>query len=128
MAGPSRVEDALERDEFRFVPPLNQSPFVPAEAGTQGPRIRPKDWVPASAGTNGIKRRFNSTHLALAEAGCPVREVLDHMITTLERTKLRDAARAPPCRRPCWRRARHDAEENRTFVIAITNLLESLRH
>src|SRR5262245_52307289 len=37
---------ALERDEFRFAPPLNQSPFVPAEAGTQGPRTRPKSWVP----------------------------------------------------------------------------------
>ena len=47
-----------ERDEFRFAPPLNQSPFVPAEAGTQEPRTRPKNWVPASAGTNGIKRRF----------------------------------------------------------------------
>jgi hypothetical protein len=44
----------LERDEFRFALPLNQSPFVPAEAGTQGPRTRPKNWVPASAGTNGI--------------------------------------------------------------------------
>ncbi len=28
----------LGRDEFRFVPPLNQSQFVPAEAGTQGPK------------------------------------------------------------------------------------------
>src|SRR5262249_53402072 len=48
----------LERDEFRSAPPSNQSPFFPAEAGTQGPRTRPKNWVPASAGTNGIESRF----------------------------------------------------------------------
>jgi hypothetical protein len=44
----------LKRDEFRFAPPLNQSPLVPAKAGIQGLRTRPKCWVPASAGTNGI--------------------------------------------------------------------------
>jgi len=27
----------LKRDEFRFALPFNQSPFVPAEAGTQKP-------------------------------------------------------------------------------------------
>src|SRR5262249_2846447 len=49
---------------LRLAQPLNQSPFVPAEAGTQGPRIRLENWVPASAGTNGVERRFNSAHLA----------------------------------------------------------------
>jgi hypothetical protein len=44
----------LVREEFRFALPLNQTPFVLAEAGTQGPRTWPKSWVPASAGTNGI--------------------------------------------------------------------------
>src|SRR5262249_48315258 len=41
-----------------FAPRLNQSPFVPAEAGTQffGRVLGP--WVPASAGTNEIERRF----------------------------------------------------------------------
>jgi len=28
------------RSRSRFAPPLNQSPFVPAEAGTQGPQTR----------------------------------------------------------------------------------------
>src|SRR5262249_37184117 len=27
----------LGREEFRFAPPLNQSPFIPAKAGIQGP-------------------------------------------------------------------------------------------
>src|SRR6267142_267405 len=39
----------LERDELS----LNRLPFVPAEAGTQEPRTRPKSWVAAFAGTNG---------------------------------------------------------------------------
>src|SRR5262249_9075915 len=41
-----------------------------AEAGTQGPRTRPKNWVPASAGTNGIERRseFSSSRAAAAQA------------------------------------------------------------
>src|SRR5262249_17372732 len=34
------------------------NPSLTTEAGTQGPRTRPKNWVPASAGTNGIERRF----------------------------------------------------------------------
>src|SRR5262245_51647798 len=50
---------------FRFAPPLSKSPFVPAEAGTQGPRTRPKNWVPASAGTNGIRGDASSARLAL---------------------------------------------------------------
>src|SRR5215470_8981072 len=29
----------LERDASTFAPPLNQSPFVPAEAGTQGQEL-----------------------------------------------------------------------------------------
>src|SRR5262245_41747655 len=52
--------------KLRFAPTSNQSPFVPAEAGTQGPRAPPKSWVPASAGTNGIRRHSNSAHLPLA--------------------------------------------------------------
>ena len=28
----------LERDEFRYAPPLNQSPFIPVKAGSGGPR------------------------------------------------------------------------------------------
>src|SRR5262245_31594672 len=48
----------VARDKFRFAPPLTQSPFVPAKAGTRGPRTLPKYWVPASAGTNGIERRL----------------------------------------------------------------------
>src|SRR5215831_18786651 len=54
----------LKRNEFRFAPPLNKSPFVPAEAGTQGPRTRPKNWVPASAGTNGNKFKLSSSRSA----------------------------------------------------------------
>src|SRR5262245_43829380 len=34
------IHACLERHEFRFAPPLNQSPFVPAEAGTQGPNTQ----------------------------------------------------------------------------------------
>jgi hypothetical protein len=40
----------LERDEFRFAPPLNQSPFVPAEAGTQEPENSAKELGPRFRG------------------------------------------------------------------------------
>src|SRR5690242_8183989 len=40
-SGLVRIERLLG-DEFGFAPPLNQSPFIPAKAGIQGPRTRPK--------------------------------------------------------------------------------------
>jgi hypothetical protein len=36
----------LERNEFRFAPPLNRTPLIPAEAGIQFLiKIRPKSWA-----------------------------------------------------------------------------------
>src|SRR5712672_873950 len=58
---------ALERDEFRFAPPLNQSPLVPAKPGTQGPsthsfqRLGP----PLPRGRAEFRDDSNSTHPAL---------------------------------------------------------------
>jgi hypothetical protein len=49
---------------FGFAPPLNQSPFIPAEAAIQGPRIQLRTGFPASAGTNGTKTRFKLNSLA----------------------------------------------------------------
>src|SRR5262245_19952352 len=40
----------LERDEFGFAPPLNQSPIIPAKAGIQGPRTRAKELGPRFRG------------------------------------------------------------------------------
>src|SRR5262245_40489794 len=62
-------DDALEIPfaiESRFAPAVSQSPFIPAKAGIQGPRTRPRNWVPASAGTSGIWRQFKSSRLTLA--------------------------------------------------------------
>src|SRR5262245_6871202 len=39
----SHRQEPLERDESWFAPPLNQSPFVPAEAGTQGAQNSAKE-------------------------------------------------------------------------------------
>src|SRR2546421_4827268 len=66
LAALRRRVAALERDEFRFALPVNQSPFVPAEAGTQffGRMLGP--WVPASAGTNGVQLSSSRPYVALA--------------------------------------------------------------
>src|SRR5262249_4351607 len=56
----------LERDDLSLSGLL--IPFVPAQAGTQKPRTRSKNWVPASAATNGdwFNGSANLIHFALA--------------------------------------------------------------
>ena len=48
-------EAAARRRQERDPLELQQSPLIPAKAGIQGPRLRPKNWVPASAGTSGTE-------------------------------------------------------------------------
>src|SRR5882757_5257851 len=65
-AGTRKACDAvmLKRDEFGSAPPLNRSPLIPAKAGIQKPRARPKNWVAASATELGSTRVRHSFDLA----------------------------------------------------------------
>src|SRR5215475_2119320 len=58
----------LERDESRFVPPLDQSPFIPAKAGIQGPRTQPSTGSPLPRGRAELRGDPNSSHLALGSS------------------------------------------------------------
>src|SRR5690349_21076804 len=49
----------------RFAPPLSRSPFIPAKAGIQGPRIRPRTGSPLPRGRTELRGDSNSSHLAL---------------------------------------------------------------
>ena len=55
---PDLSRDELEQDEFRFAPPLNQPPFVPAEVGTQGLENSAKELGPRFRGDERNQRRY----------------------------------------------------------------------
>src|SRR5262245_65792239 len=46
---------------FRFCTTIEPISVHSRESGNPGPRTRPKSWVPASAGTNGPKRRLKTS-------------------------------------------------------------------
>src|SRR5262249_13989300 len=84
-----QLQVQLERDEFRFAPPLNQSPFVPAEAGTQGGELGQRTGSPLPRGRTESRGDSSSTHRALGGLASlrhlsywhrPWRELLRHQL------------------------------------------------
>src|SRR5262245_47736953 len=57
----------LARDEFRVAPQLNQSPFIPAKAGIQGPELGQRTGSPLQRGRAESGGDSNPSHLALAQ-------------------------------------------------------------
>src|SRR5262249_4652039 len=65
----NRTDSRSERDEFWFARPLNQSPFVPAEAGTQRRELGQRTGSPLPRGRTELKGSSFSAPAPRAGAG-----------------------------------------------------------
>jgi hypothetical protein len=68
---------------------LNQSPFIPAKAGIQGPRTRPKTGSPLPRGRTELRGDSNSSHFALAHKPCVSGPSLKRVHARLRRAMAR---------------------------------------
>jgi hypothetical protein len=87
----------LKHDEFRFAPPLNQSPFIPAKAGIQWPGTLPRLGPRFRGGRTELRGDSNSSHLALGPLALLVLLPLGPRIRATACTHLRAHMRMPPC-------------------------------